>query len=406
MTCKECGSTLQPGALLCDHCGAPVPQQEPAPSRQPAPRRPRRRKKKNRGIKWLVLAVLVLGVAAGFLIWKFGGAQEAPQPDPAQTESDTPQETVHYEASLTPYRVTLEEGDSMTLTGKVTPEDVAVKGITWRTSDPAVATVSGGILHAIKAGSCTVTAQFAMEDGAVTTASAQVIVEAPKIAYKVIITPDTVELAAGASVELVATLEPELPEGVTVTATDWSSSNTGAATVVNGHVTGGSEGSATVTATLHLSDGQILTASVPVRIYVPAPQPSAAETGTANQGGQAGGQTSAGGQPGGQTTGGQAGGTGSQPAEPVYILKESNTAYVSYETLRALSDWELCLARNELYARHGRKFQDPDLRRYFESQSWYKGTIEPADFDEDVFNEYEQENLKRILEVERSRHPA
>ena len=33
---------------------------------------------------------------------------------------------------------------------------------------------------------------------------------------------------------------------------------------------------------------------------------------------------------------------------------------------------QLRLGRNEIYARHGRKFNDSSLQSYFESCSWYK----------------------------------
>jgi len=47
------------------------------------------------------------------------------------------------------------------------------------------------------------------------------------------------------------------------------------------------------------------------------------------------------------------------------------------EDLSGLSKSELELMRNEIYARHGWVFKRDDLRRYFESQSWYrpKGTL-------------------------------
>ena len=40
--------------------------------------------------------------------------------------------------------------------------------------------------------------------------------------------------------------------------------------------------------------------------------------------------------------------------------------------LEPLSLGELELMRNEIYARHGWIFRRPDLRKYFESQPWYR----------------------------------
>lgn len=86
--------------------------------------------------------------------------------------------------------------------------------------------------------------------------------------------------------------------------------------------------------------------------------------------------------------------------ESDYILPESNTRYLQKSDLEGLTAEECRLARNELYARHGRKFDDEFLRTYFESKEWYEGTIEAADFDEAMLNEYEFANRDLIVEYE------
>ena len=60
---------------------------------------------------------------------------------------------------------------------------------------------------------------------------------------------------------------------------------------------------------------------------------------------------------------------------------------------RFLSDDDLRIAFNEIYASHGRKFSDSGLQAYFDEKTWYEGTVEPDQFDEGVFNEYETKNL-------------
>ena len=62
---------------------------------------------------------------------------------------------------------------------------------------------------------------------------------------------------------------------------------------------------------------------------------------------------------------------------------------------------QLRLARNEIYARHGRKFKDAALDEYFRSKSWYMPTIEPDNFNENVFNDYEIANRKLIADYEK-----
>ena len=63
-----------------------------------------------------------------------------------------------------------------------------------------------------------------------------------------------------------------------------------------------------------------------------------------------------------------------------YILPNSSTEYLTWEDYASLSRWELVLARNEIFARHGRLFQNQDIQAYFNSCSWYEGTIAPEDF--------------------------
>ena len=83
-----------------------------------------------------------------------------------------------------------------------------------------------------------------------------------------------------------------------------------------------------------------------------------------------------------------------------YIIPDSSIRYLTRTELLGLSAEQLRLARNEIYARHGRKFQTQDLQDYFNSKSWYMGTIEPDRFSDDNLNVYEKENLKLIKSLE------
>lgn len=86
--------------------------------------------------------------------------------------------------------------------------------------------------------------------------------------------------------------------------------------------------------------------------------------------------------------------------EKDYILPESNIRILTDDDFSDLTAEECRLARNELYARHGRRFNDNELQDYFDSKSWYQGTIAPEDFDENVFNEYEIMNRDLIVQYE------
>lgn len=85
---------------------------------------------------------------------------------------------------------------------------------------------------------------------------------------------------------------------------------------------------------------------------------------------------------------------------PQYILSDSNTEYLSWEDIKELSKEELRIARNEIYARHGRRFQSQDLQDYFEGKDWYEGTIEPSDFREGLLNDFEKKNVQFLKEFE------
>lgn len=83
-----------------------------------------------------------------------------------------------------------------------------------------------------------------------------------------------------------------------------------------------------------------------------------------------------------------------------FILPRSDSRIVPDEEIEVLSAEEKLLARNEIYARHGRKFDNKEIQTYFDRQPWYLGTIEPEDFDESDLNDYERKNLSAIRALE------
>jgi len=84
-----------------------------------------------------------------------------------------------------------------------------------------------------------------------------------------------------------------------------------------------------------------------------------------------------------------------------YILPYSNTRKLTMADIKNLTKKERRLARNEIYARHGRRFLDKKLQKYFNSKSWYHGTIEPENFvDSEHLSKLERKNAKFILKHE------
>lgn len=60
------------------------------------------------------------------------------------------------------------------------------------------------------------------------------------------------------------------------------------------------------------------------------------------------------------------------PAPAPYLVENSDVAKIDPVRLAVRGHDFLRLARNEIYARHGRVFDDPWLRQWFSRQSWYR----------------------------------
>lgn len=87
-----------------------------------------------------------------------------------------------------------------------------------------------------------------------------------------------------------------------------------------------------------------------------------------------------------------------EPApEPDYLLPDSATRALTEEDLSGLSWRELCLARNEIFARHGRIFKTPEIAEYFAGKSWYKG-----EYSEVTLSSLETNNVNFIIAYENS----
>lgn len=81
-----------------------------------------------------------------------------------------------------------------------------------------------------------------------------------------------------------------------------------------------------------------------------------------------------------------------------YILPDSSNSYLEKSDLSELNR-DLCkLAINEIYARHGRKFNDLCLQKHFNCKEWYEPIYEPEQFEETMLNEYEIENINLLIE--------
>ncbi len=86
--------------------------------------------------------------------------------------------------------------------------------------------------------------------------------------------------------------------------------------------------------------------------------------------------------------------------ESYYIFSESDSKYLTYDDFLGFDAYMCRLARNEIYARHGRIFNDKELQAYFNSKSWYHGSIDASNFNEDTLNKYEKYNRDLIISFE------
>lgn len=85
-----------------------------------------------------------------------------------------------------------------------------------------------------------------------------------------------------------------------------------------------------------------------------------------------------------------------------YVIAYSSDRKLTKNDLKNLSAEKLRLARNEVYARHGRLFNDEMLQGYFNNKKWYKGKIKPENFSESILTDIERYNVSFILEYENS----
>ncbi|MBP5382310.1 MAG: Ig domain-containing protein [Bacteroidales bacterium] len=131
--------------------------------------------------------------------------------------------------SLDIVEVTIKEGDSVTLTATVKPDDAADKSVSWSSSDEAVASVADGVVTGVKAGSATITVKT--NDGG-KTATCAVTVEAKAVAVEsVSLDKSELSLVVGEEATLTATVK---PDEATDKEVSWSSSDPSVATVDEG----------------------------------------------------------------------------------------------------------------------------------------------------------------------------
>ena len=144
--------------------------------------------------------------------------------------------------SLDRTSVELTEGEEITLTATVKPDNAANKSVTWSSSNPYVAEVVDGKVSALTPGTSTITVKT--EDGG-KTATCEIIVHAKVYPVEnVSLDRTSVDLTEGEEITLTATVKPDNATNKSVT---WSSSDPSVAEVVDGKVAALAPGSVTIT---------------------------------------------------------------------------------------------------------------------------------------------------------------
>jgi len=156
--------------------------------------------------------------------------------------------------------VTLKKGSTYTLKATVAPSNATNKGLSWKSSNTKVATVSSsGKVTAKGKGSCTITATA--KDGSGKKATCKVTVGQP--VTRVTLNKTGITLKKGKTYTLKATVS---PSNATNKGLSWKSSNTKVATVSSsGKVTAKGKGSCSITATAKDGSGKKVTCKVTVK---------------------------------------------------------------------------------------------------------------------------------------------
>jgi uncharacterized protein YjdB len=165
--------------------------------------------------------------------------------------------------SLNKTSLILNPGNMETLTVIYTPADTTQTGVTWESSNPAVAMVlngANGMVMAVSEGTATITAISTVDSSkraACTVTVSNTLVPVTGISLN----QSTLNLGIGGRNTLIVIYT---PSNTTQTGVTWTSSNESVATVSNGEVTGISNGTATITATSTANSSKKATCTVTV----------------------------------------------------------------------------------------------------------------------------------------------
>lgn len=187
--------------------------------------------------------------------------------NPEPRTGDTTENSIQLDQTSVSMQLKSGETVSVTLNATVVPSDATV---TWSSSDPSVASVDGGVVTALKAGTTTITAKAGENEATCSVEVKEEPKEEPKdetvAVDSVTINQQAPTVEVGKTITLTATVN---PSNATNTKVKWTAGSNGCASVsAEGIVTGVKAGKETITVTTE--DGE-KTATVEVEVKEAAP---------------------------------------------------------------------------------------------------------------------------------------
>ena len=85
-----------------------------------------------------------------------------------------------------------------------------------------------------------------------------------------------------------------------------------------------------------------------------------------------------------------------EPQRSEYIIPDSDSRYITEADIEGFDAETARLARNEIYARYGYSFTDPELQGYFDGMGWYRADPNINSNNPPKLNSYEEQNVKVI----------
>ena len=86
--------------------------------------------------------------------------------------------------------------------------------------------------------------------------------------------------------------------------------------------------------------------------------------------------------------------------EDEFILRDSGRSYLFDKDIYGFTAEQCILARSEIYARYGCRFENSEIQKHFDECSWYVPRYEVGEFDESVLNSYDITNRDFIIQYE------